>query len=67
MENRSDILAPLSSMTSKQARGNWIHECQKAFDTIKKLVARETLFSYSNLNKPFVIHTDEQIAIRSSN
>ena len=32
----------LLSMTSKQAKRNWSKECQKAFNTIKKLVSRET-------------------------
>ena len=57
-KSRSGILTPLSSMTSKQAKWNWNKECQKAFDTIKKVVSRETLLSYPNFNKPFVIHTD---------
>ena len=30
---------------------------QKAYDTIKKLVSRETLLSYPNFNKHFVSHT----------
>ena len=33
-------------------------ECQKTYDTIEKLVSRETLLSYPNFNKPFVIHMD---------
>ena len=45
-------------MTSKQSKWNWSKECQKAFDTIKMLVSRETLHSYSNFNKPFAILTD---------
>ena len=57
-KHRSGILTPLSSMTSKQAKWNWSKECQKAFDTIKKIVFRETLLSYPNFNKAFVIHTD---------
>ena len=45
-------------MTSKQAKWNWSKECQNAFDTSKKLISRETLLSYSNFNKPFIIHMD---------
>ena len=45
-------------MTSKQAKWNWSKEYQKALDTIKKLVSRDTLLSYSNFNKTFAIHTD---------
>ena len=57
-KHRSGILTPLSSMTSKQAKWNWDDKCQQAFDTIKKLVARQTLLSYPNFNEPFEIHTD---------
>ena len=49
-KHRSGILTPLSSMTSKQAKWNWSKAYQKAFDTIKKLVSRETLLSYPNFN-----------------
>ena len=34
----------------------------KAFDTIKKLVSRETLLSHPNFNKSFVIHTVASIS-----
>ena len=57
-KSRSDILTPLSSMTSKQAKWDWNTKCQQAFDTIKKLVSRNTLLSYPNFNEPFEIHTD---------
>ena len=57
-QHRSEISTSLSSMISKQAKWNWSKECQKAFDTIKKLVSRETLFSYPKFNEPFEIHTD---------
>ena len=30
----------------------------EGIDTIKKLVCRETLLTYPNFNKPFVIRTD---------
>ena len=57
-QHRSEILIPLSSMTSKQAKWNWSKEYQKIFDTIKSLSSRETLLSYPNFDKPFEIHTD---------
>ena len=38
-KHRSGIFILLSSMTSKQAKFIWSKECQRAFDTIKKLVA----------------------------
>ena len=38
-QHKSEILTPLSSMTSKQTKWNWSKEYQKTFDTIKKLVS----------------------------
>ena len=52
-KQRSGILSPLSSMTSKQARWNWSKEYQKAFDSIERLVSKETLLSYPNFNDAF--------------
>ena len=57
-QHGSGILIPLYIMTSKQAKWNWSNECEKAFNSIKKLISRETLLSYPNFNEPFDIHTD---------
>ena len=57
-QHRSKILTHLSSMTSKQAKWNWSKEYQKVFDTIKKLISRDTLLSSPNFNEPFEINTD---------
>ena len=54
----SKILTPLSNMTSKQVKWNLSKECQKAFDSIKKLVLRETLLSDPTFNEPFEVHMD---------
>ena len=57
--HRSEVLAPLTSMTSKQAKWNWDAKCQKAFEEIKRIVSRETLLAlYPNFNETFEIHTD---------
>ena len=48
-------------MSFKQAKYNKCKESQNAFDTIKKLVSRETPLSYPNFNKLFEIHTDASI------
>jgi len=55
---RSHLLAPLSSLTSSTAKWDWTEQCQKAFEDIKKLIAKETLLTYPNFNKMFEIHTD---------
>ena len=44
-------------MTSKQAKWNWSKDCQKAFDTIEKLVSRQTLLYNPILIELFEIHT----------
>ena len=55
---RSEILAPLSEITSKNSKWSWNKEQQQAFDTIKKIVSQETLLRHPDFNKPFEIHTD---------
>ena len=55
---RSDVLAPLSSLTSKTTPWHWTDVEQKAFDTMKRIISRETLLAYPDFNKPFIIHTD---------
>ena len=57
-KHRSDILTSLSSMTSKQAKWNWSKGCQNVFDTIKKLISRDTLLFYPNFNELFMIYAD---------
>ena len=41
-KHRSDILTPLTKMTSKQAIWNWTEKHQKAFEHINKYISRET-------------------------
>ena len=55
---RSETLAPLTALTSKEAKWKWTDVHQTAFDNMKKLVAREVLLSYPNFNDVFEIHTD---------
>jgi hypothetical protein len=55
---RSDVLAPLSKLTSKTVKWQWTAVEQKAFDTMKRIIARETLLVYPDFNQPFIIYTD---------
>ena len=48
----------LTALTSKEAKWEWTDVHQKAFENMKKLVAREVLLSYPNFNDVFEIHTD---------
>ena len=55
---RSELLAPLSDITGKNAKFVWTDVQQKAFNSIKKVLAREVLLAYPDFNKPFEIYTD---------
>jgi hypothetical protein len=55
---RLHILAPLASLTSKTVKWRWGKVEQTAFDTIKKIVAKEVLLSYPDFTQPFQIYTD---------
>ena len=55
---RSEILAPLTELTSEKKEFKWTEEHTKAFDTIKRVVSKEVLLAYPNYDKPFQIFTD---------
>ena len=56
---QSDVIAPLSRLTSKTTTWHWKYVEQKAFDdTMKHIISRETLLAYPNSNKHFIIRTD---------
>ena len=57
-QGRSELLAPLSSLTSNKVKWEWTDIHQKAFDNMKKAIARETILAYPDFSKPFDIHTD---------
>jgi hypothetical protein len=56
--HRSDVLAPLSGMTSDTTKFVWTDTHQKAFDKIKQIVSREVMLAFPDFSKEFVIHTD---------
>ena len=55
---RSHVLAPLASLTSKTTKWHWSAKEQESFDTMKKIISKETLLAYPDFNEEFVIHTD---------
>jgi hypothetical protein len=55
---RSEILAPLSALTGKDSKWTWTEKQQHAFDTMKRIVSKETLLAYPDFSQPFDIHTD---------
>jgi transposase InsO family protein len=56
--HRSDILAPLSGMTSESTKFVWTDVQQQAFDKIKQIVSREVMLAFPDFSKVFEIHTD---------
>ena len=55
---RSEVLAPLTKLTSNKEKWQWTNVEQKVFDKIKRIISRETLLAYPDFEQPFVIHTD---------
>ena len=55
---RSHVLAPLAALTSKTTKWKWGPEEQEAFNTMKRVISKETMLAYPDFNKEFVIHTD---------
>ena len=55
---RSHVLAPLASLTSTKTKWSWGPQQEVAFQTAKKIIAREVMLAYPDFSKPFEIHTD---------
>ncbi len=55
---RSHLLAPLSSLVSKNVPWKWGKEQQKSFDELKKVISKETLLAFPDFNKEFHVYTD---------
>ena len=44
-QKRSELLAPLTALTSKNVKYGWKDEHQKCFDAIKRVIGREVLLA----------------------
>ena len=53
---RSNLLQPLTVLTSNMVKFKWTDGEQKAFDDIKRAVTQDTLSAYPDFNKRFDIH-----------
>ena len=58
---RSHILAPLNRLLKKGTKWKWSAEEDRAFENIKRVMAKETLLHYADFNQPFEIHTDASL------
>ena len=57
-KHRSHLLAPLAALTSKKRRWKWDEECEKSFEGIKAVIAKDVMLSYPKCSEDFIIHTD---------
>ena len=57
-QKRSELLAPLTVLTSKNVKYDWKDEHQKCFNAIKRVIGREVFLAYPDFDDPFEIHTD---------
>ena len=57
-QNCSELLAPLTALTSKNVKYDWKDEHQRCFEAIKHVIGREVLLGYPDFNAPFEMHTD---------
>ena len=58
---RSHVLAPLTEAAAgkaKRAKIKWTEELERAFQDLKKLVAKDTMLNYPDWSQPFEVHTD---------
>jgi hypothetical protein len=55
---RSDLIAPLTDLTSKKVKFDWTDEHQHAFENVKKIIFMEVLLPYPDFNKKIHIYTD---------
>jgi hypothetical protein len=53
---RSELLAPLTSLTSRKVKFEWHSSHQQAFDNIKKVIGTEVLLCYPDFNKPVIFN-----------
>ncbi len=55
---RSETVLPLTALTAVMVNFKWTDVTQKAADTMKQVMACETLLAYSDYSKEFHIYTD---------
>ena len=56
--DHSELLAPLSELTSTKVKFKWNDEYHKSFDAVKRIIGSEVLLAYPDLNIMFEIHTN---------
>jgi len=55
---RSEILAPLTALTSTTVSWKWTEMYEKSFQLMKKIMSTEVFLAYLQFDKLLIIHTD---------
>ena len=55
---RSHRLSPLTKLTSMNRKFKWTKVKQDTFEKIKRIMAHDTLLTYTDFNETFKIHTN---------
>lgn len=58
LPNFANISKPLNALTRKNSIFNWSDECQKAFESIKKMLINPRILAYPDFTKNFVLTVD---------
>lgn len=56
--NFAEAAAPLTKLTSGTSKFEWTPDCQRAFDQLKNLLAREPVLQAPDFSRPFSLQTD---------
>ena len=57
-EGRSKTIAPITALTEEGVKFEWTSERQEAFETMKAVMAQDTLVSLPSPGEEFTVHTD---------
>ena len=58
IEGFADIAIPLTLLTKRYARFHWTEECHKAWETLRDVLASDTVLAYPQLDKPYKLYSD---------
>ena len=54
----ADISRPLTTLTKKDKKFEWMPACQKSFDLLKETLRGESVLKYADTGKPYTLYTD---------
>ena len=58
MEQFAALAIPLYELTQKDVKFNWTEQCEEAFTSLKKIIAKEPILRQPDWEKVFHVHVD---------